>query len=182
MRQAISLCKENSLDYLAQKMQMAQVFAISNRLWTSRFERERVVAVQLCVGPIFVGGEGFNEMRDLLTTPAAEQKQLRIDLLGQQGERMQVNRGIKLAVASSATASPRAKGVTRIGKDQGGGAGNTEDRSGVGGSSDGQHEHVRLSYHRRREAVTLVLEEETSSSGLLLKHDESEGPPPPPPS
>jgi hypothetical protein len=32
MRQAMNYCKENSLDYLAHKMQMAEVFKISNRL------------------------------------------------------------------------------------------------------------------------------------------------------
>jgi hypothetical protein len=97
MRQAMNYCKENSLDYLAHKMQMAEVFKISNRLsdlsrdWkehrlspsTATDVSGRETSSRNC------GEREWKEVRDLLQQLAAEQKELR---LGQQELRLGVKR------------------------------------------------------------------------------------------
>jgi hypothetical protein len=97
MRQAMNYCKENSLDYLAHKMQMAEVFKISNRL--SDLSRDWKEHSLLPSSAIDVssrqtsaknsGEQEWKEVRDLLQQLAAEQKELR---LGQQELRLGVKR------------------------------------------------------------------------------------------
>ena len=95
MRQAMNYCKENSLDYLAHKMQMAEVFKISNRLsdlsldWK---EHSLSPSTDVSVRETLAKNSGeweWKEVRDLLQQLAAGQKELR---LGQQELRLGVKR------------------------------------------------------------------------------------------
>ncbi len=89
MRQATMYCKENSLDYFAHKMQMAEVYAISNRLsdliCDLKMNEQGSSLSNDVSGKAYLaknGAEGeWKEVRDLLQHLAAEQKELR---MGQQ--------------------------------------------------------------------------------------------------
>ena len=86
MRQAQNYCKENSLDYLAHKMQMVEVFKISNLLSDlSRDWNEHILSPSTNVSGreslAKNSGEGeWKEVRDLLKQLAAEQNELRLGL------------------------------------------------------------------------------------------------------
>ena len=89
MRQATIYCKENSLDYFAHKMQMAEVYSISNRLSDlicdlksneQGFSLSNDVSGKESLAKNRGEGE-WKEVRDLLQQLAAEQKELR---MGQQ--------------------------------------------------------------------------------------------------
>ena len=115
MRQAQNYCKENSLDYLAHKMQMVEVFKISNLLSDlSRDWNEHILSPSTNVSGreslAKNSGEGeWKEVRDLLKQLAAEQKELRLakksgeeqwkevrDLLQQQAaEQKELHLGLK---------------------------------------------------------------------------------------